>query len=65
MSYSVPLIILRNGALRLSNLQRALNRDKYFFRDICYRGVWKFLNLEALKCHFWCSNPNISVKNLR
>ena len=24
----------------------------------------KFLNLEALKCHFWCSNATISVKNL-
>ena len=33
------------------------------------RGVWgmpprKFLNLEALKCHYWCSNTTISVKNL-
>ena len=25
----------------------------------------KFKNLEALKCHFWCSNITFSVKNLR
>ena len=25
----------------------------------------KILNQEALRCHFWCSNTTISLKNLR